>query len=127
MMTRRPHAAGLVLLVLAGCDSLPTALPPAAPEAAAAPAPAVEPEVVTRIPASLAPFGDGYPLTGDVCRLLGESELTANFLDDSAELVGCTTRMAAMALGGRIVATIDGVTLVSVPSRHRMPGEAGPD
>ena len=113
MMMRHHHAALAAGLVLAACGSQPAASPPVPVPAVT---PTTEPPPVVGIPASLAPFGDGYPLTGDPCRLLGESDLTSNFLDDSAELVGCPTKATAAALGGRVVATIDGVTLVSIPS-----------
>lgn len=69
-------------------------------------------------PASLKVVGDGYPATGDPCRIIGESEATVNFLDDSATLVGCPVAADAAKLGGKSVATIDGIQLVSVPSRQ---------
>jgi hypothetical protein len=46
---------------------------------------------------------------------VGESAATINFLDHTAWLVGCLSVDDAAKLGGNVVATVDGVTLVSVP------------
>ncbi len=102
-----------VALILAACGQ---------PKADSAPAKAPAPAAV--IPASLAPFGEGYPNAGDPCRRLGESAATANWLDDSAVLVGCPTAEAAAALGGRVVDTVEGVTLVSIPTGDANAGMA---
>lgn len=67
-------------------------------------------------PASLTIVGDGFPNQGDPCRIVGESAATVNYLDDSATLAGCMSAEAAGKLGGKIVGTIDGVTLVSMPA-----------
>lgn len=100
-------------LILAACGQ---------PKADSAPA-----EAPAAIPASLAPFGEGHPNAGDPCRRLGESPATANWLDDSAVLVGCPTAEAAAALGGRVVDTVEGVTLVSIPTGDANAGMAAGD
>lgn len=71
----------------------------------------------TAWPASLRPFGDGYPAAGNPCRRVGESAATSDYLDDSADLVGCPSDEAAAALKGKALATVDGIRLVSVPRR----------
>jgi hypothetical protein len=68
-------------------------------------------------PDTLTPLGDGYPAVGAPCRRVGESAATSNFLDHTALLVGCPTQGDAMQLGGKFIATVDGITLVSVPLR----------
>lgn len=74
-------------------------------------------------PASLKIVGDGFPNPGDACRMIGETEATVDFLDDSATLAGCLSADDAAKLGGKIVGTVDGVTLVSVPASAAKPGD----
>ncbi len=107
------------LLTVAGLMAL------AACQAASGDAPAAEPAAAQFAwPASLKMVGDGYPGPGAPCRRIGESAATGNFLDDSAALVGCPSAEEAAKLGGKVVATIDGVTLVSVPNdRAATPGD----
>jgi hypothetical protein len=77
-------------------------------------------------PASLAPFGNGYPKQGDACRRLGESPATADYLDHMATLIGCpggadSASVRAM-LGDRrahVVGEADGVTLISISNSFR--------
>jgi hypothetical protein len=73
-------------------------------------------------PNGLHTIGDGYPKPGDSCRRLGESELTADYLDDSAVLVGCpggAGDVAAKAIldgqHARLVGNASGVAILSVP------------
>lgn len=100
-------------LVLSACDKAGDA-----PEAATAEGQTAE------WPESLVLVGDGFPNSGDACRKIGESAETVNYLDDSATLAGCLTEDDAKKLGGKIVGTVDGITLVSVPaSASGAPGD----
>jgi len=74
-------------------------------------------------PASLNVVGDGFPKPGDKCRIIGETAITADFLDDSATLAGCLDPADAGKLGGKLLGSIDGVTLVSVPSKQDSAGD----
>ncbi|MCZ8137187.1 MAG: hypothetical protein O9266_12865 [Porphyrobacter sp.] len=128
-MKRKTMFVAAAVLALAACSgntgkgnaeraaAAEAAANPPAPEATATPA---------AFPESLAAFGEGYPNAGDPCRNLGESEATVNFLDDSAVLVGCPDTASAEALGGTVLETIEGITLVSVPQGDTMapPAEA---
>lgn len=81
-------------------------------------------------PGDLKVVGDGFPQAGDPCRVIGETAATSDFLDDSATLAGCPTSGQAAALGGRVVGTVSGVTLVSVPRRSTAAsgdGDSQPD
>lgn len=108
-----------VLLALAACQKAPDSA--AAPDLAAEPAGSAEATLAqqaaagTEWPASLRPFGDGFPNPGDPCRRIGETDATNQFLDHTAALVGCHSPEDAAKLGGSVVATIDGITLVSIP------------
>ncbi|MFL0671417.1 MAG: hypothetical protein ACJLS3_08340 [Erythrobacter sp.] len=104
--------AGAGLVLLAACQGAPGDAPAAGAEA----------DFVW--PASLTVVGDGYPGPGAPCRRIGESAATIDLLDDSAALVGCPSAEDAAKLGGKVLTTIDGVTLVSVPEdRAAMAGD----
>jgi hypothetical protein len=62
-----------------------------------------------------------FPAEGDVCQVIGENDLTNQFLDDSATLVGCPkTETGAIADregdGGRKVGEVGEWVLLSVPN-----------
>ncbi len=99
-------------LALSGCQKVA--------EKSEAPA---EAAVQSAWPASLTVVGDGFPKAGDACRIIGESAATSNYLDDSATLAGCLSADDAAKLGGKVVATVDGVTLVSVPASAAKSGD----
>ncbi|MGJ5618330.1 hypothetical protein [Sulfitobacter sp. MF3-043] len=76
-----------------------------------------EPAPVT---GSLPFFGDGYRFKGDACRRLGESPETAEYLDHTADLVGCPEGLENLGVfvtdsGAQEVARQDGYILYSVP------------
>ena len=122
-MHRIRHAAllSVVFVVsLTGCRPSPA---PADSAAADTAPPASATGADPGWPADLPVFGEGFPNPGDPCRRIGESAATVNVLDDSAALVGCRSPEDAARLGGRIVATLEGVTLVSVPDAMARPGD----
>lgn len=65
-------------------------------------------------------FGDGYRAEGDQCRRIGEDGYTNQFLDDSADLVGCPVNYEGLGVfvsetGAIEVAENGGYFLYSVP------------
>lgn len=83
---------------------------------------------VTSWPTALNPFGDGFPKAGDVCRRVGESAATADYLDDSAVLVGCPARETAAiaAIGGKQVGAVEDIVLISIPKGDANAGMPAP-
>lgn len=114
--------AGVVAILLISCGQKRTA-------AADTSEPATPATSATAWPAALSPFGDGYPKAGDPCRRVGENAATANFLDDSAILVGCPAAdaEAIAAVGGQTVGEVEGITLISIPQGDANVGMTAPE
>ena len=65
-------------------------------------------------------FGDGYRFKGDACRNLGESPATAEYLDHTADLVGCPEDLENLGVfvidyNAQEVARQDGYVIYSIP------------
>jgi len=124
MIMRTNVQTGLIVLsaalALSGCQKAAdnSTTPAAGPGDAAATA-----TTQATWPASLNVLGDGFPNPGDPCRRIGESAATVDYLDHTATLAGCLSADDAAKLGGTVVATMDGVTLVSIPAAAAMPGD----
>ena len=63
-----------------------------------------------------------YPAEDDICQVVGENDLTLNYLDDAALLIGCPAHeLGAIAdrkaAGAREVAIVGAWHLLSVPLR----------
>jgi hypothetical protein len=77
--------------------------------------------IPTDLPETKLPFfGDGYRANGDLCRRLGESAETINYLDHTADLVGCPETMPDLQefkteTGAREVFRQDGYVVYSIP------------
>ncbi|SMR81805.1 hypothetical protein SAMN04488030_2227 [Aliiroseovarius halocynthiae] len=66
------------------------------------------------------PLMGGYRTPADECEKLGENELTINYLDHTADLVGCPEGYEGLGVfqvdtGGVEVARINGWVLFSIP------------
>ncbi|MGJ8544356.1 MAG: hypothetical protein ACSHWZ_02855 [Sulfitobacter sp.] len=65
-------------------------------------------------------LGEGYRFKGDACRQLGESPLTAEYLDHTADLVACPEDLENLGVfaidhSATEVARLQGFVLFSVP------------
>lgn len=65
-------------------------------------------------------FGAGYPEAGDPCRRLGEAAVTAEYLDHTADLIGCPADMETLDAfiadtGAKEAFRQDGYVVLSVP------------
>lgn len=105
------------IVLLAGCSQTEQDVAPLAEDAISTST--ASPTLPFSWPDSLRVVGDGYPDPGAPCRRIGETAATVDYLDDSADLVGCPAgETAAIAiLGGRKLTEVDGIVLFSVPRR----------
>lgn len=71
------------------------------------------PQKTVQFPSSLTPIGDGYPRTGDPCRLLKPTNAIERWRVQSSELVGCPSQEDAQALDGEAVGIVDGFLIVA--------------
>ena len=67
-------------------------------------------------------FGNGYRADGDPCRRIGEDDFTNQFLDHTADLVGCPRDTENLGVfitetGAVEVARKDGYVLYSIPRK----------
>ena len=65
-------------------------------------------------------FGEGYRFEGDQCKRIGENSATNQYLDHTADLVGCPENMEAISAfvvdtGAIEVARIQGYVVYSIP------------
>lgn len=71
-------------------------------------------------PDGLALFGDGYPNAGDPCKRAGESAVTVDYLDHTADLVACPPStdagLFAFTTGGTQVGVYQGWYIFSIPN-----------
>jgi hypothetical protein len=84
----------------------------------APPAMELPPETVTSEPLPF--FGDGYRAPGDMCRRIGENGFTNQFLDHTADFVGCPEDMENLGVfvedtGAVAVGRTQGTVLFSIP------------
>lgn len=74
---------------------------------------------VSAAPEEFGIFGDGYPQAGDLCFRAGETAVTADYLDHTADLIACPPDTypdsAAFEAGGTRLTEIDGWQLFSIP------------
>lgn len=81
-------------------------------------------------PMSLRPVGPPQLPKGSPCRMVAENVAVAEFVDHAATLVACPGARSSIAIGkfltvngGKVVAEVDGFTLISVPKSAQGAGD----